>query len=295
MTSLGQDQLELYSLNLASSCLSLFGSAAIIINYIFFANKTQPLYKLIFFLSLADFGGSLAICISQVSLFLHHYNGLSYGIELCKVFRAFINFFFVASFFWTSAIALHTWVSCKQKAQIPLYWFHIFSWGIPLILTALLVGMNTITFDDYDDWCSNNTLGHWLFWYTPLLLNFAFNIVAYTLILRHYRGATHTAQMGMKAKIKVRITLYLFVFFVCWIWDVVNFLVEQTAHSSPFWLELLTSTFMPLQGFLNFLVYGVSSRMFRRRQAPKAVRTGHSINYGGVASERRMLLAGSDM
>lgn len=262
---MGNDDLERYSVNLASSCLSLFGSAAIILNYIIFANKSQLLYKLIFFLSLTDFGGSLAICISQVLLFLHTYDGLGYGLDLCKVFRALINFFFVSSFFWTSGISLHIWICAKQKAQIPIYWFHLVCWGLPAIFTSVLLGANMITQTGGSSWCSNTSLGHWLFWYSPLLFSFTWNAIAYTLILLHYRR-DGPDRSKMKDKIKLRISLYLFVFFICWIWDVINFSYEQSSshHTSPNWLKLLTSAFMPLQGFLNFLVYGISSRMFRR-------------------------------
>jgi len=146
-----------------------------------------------------------------------------------------------------------------------------------------------IRYDDHNSWCSNTTLGHWLFWYVPLFASFVWNAVAYTLIIRHYRNALGAAQQQMlKAKIRLRITLYLLVFFVCWIWDFINFLTNQF-RDSPFWMELLTVTFMPLQGFLNFLVYGVSSRMFRHQSNKRKVRQGQSINYGGT--ERRGLLS----
>jgi len=286
---MGNDDLELYSLNLAASVLSLLGSIAIIINYIFYANKSQHLYKLIFFLSLADVGGSLSIATSQVLLFLHSYDGLAYGVITCKVFRALINFFFVSSFFWTSGIALHIWVSALQKAQIPMYWFHMVCWGIPAIMTVLLVSLGMITHSSSDEWCSNTTMGHWLFWYGPLLFSFAFNAIAYALIILHYRGTSKDKRM--KNKIKLRVTLYLFVFFICWIWDLVNFTINQVHPPSPIWLSMLTSTFMPLQGFLNFLVYGVSSRMFRRRQNIKHS-SRLSINY---SEERRRLIASGDM
>lgn len=245
------DDLERYSVNLASSCLSLFGSAAIILNYIIFANKSQHLYKLIFFLSVADFGGSLAISISQIFLFLHTYDGLGYGLDLCKVFRAGVNFFFVSSFFWTSAISLHTWICSKQKAQIPMKWFHLVCWGVPAIFIAILLGADMITKINGSSWCSNTVLGHWLFWYTPLLACFTWNAIAYTLILFHYRNmGVGGDRTKMKDKIKLRISLYLFVFFICWIWDIVNFSYEQITHGpSPNWLQLLTSAFLPLQGW----------------------------------------------
>lgn len=253
---MGDDDLERYSVNLASSCLSLFGSAAIILNYIIFANKSQLLYKLIFFLSLADFGGSLAISISQVLLFLHTYDGLGYGLDLCKVFRAGVNFFFVSSFFWTSGISLHIWICAKQKAQIPIHWFHLVCWGFPAIFTSVLLGAGMITKSD-GSWCSNTVLGHWLFWYGPLLLSFTWNAIAYTLILVHYHRGEGPERSKMKDKIKLRISLYLFVFFICWIWDVINFSYEQASSTghSPNWLKLLTSAFMPLQGLYYFFIF----------------------------------------
>lgn len=281
--------LERYSVNLASSCLSLFGSAAIILNYIIFANKSQLLYKLIFFLSLADFGGSLAICISQIFLFLHTYDGVGYGLDLCKVLRAGVNFFFVSSFFWTAGISLHIWICSRQKAQIPIQWFHLVCWGVAGVCTAILLGAGMITKDGGNAWCSNTVLGHWLFWYLPLLLSFLWNAVAYTLILLHYHRGGGPDRTKMKDKIKLRVSLYLFVFFICWIWDIVNFSYEQITHkSSPYWLELLTSAFLPLQGFLNFLVYGLSSRMFRRPPNNKNKRSrSYVINN---QDERRSLL-----
>lgn len=276
-----------YSVNLASSCLSLFGSAAIILNYIFFANRSQLLYKLIFFLSVADFGGSLAISISQIFLFLHTYDGIGYGLDLCKVFRAGVNFFFVSSFFWTAGISLHIWVCSKQKAQIPIHWFHLACWGIPAICISVLLGADMITKENGSSWCSNTVLGHWLFWYGPLILSFTWNAIAYTLILLHYRGEKGPDRTRMKDKIKIRISLYLFVFFICWIWDIVNFSWQQTYGHSPYWLQLLTSAFMPLQGFLNFLVYGLSSRMFRRQpQKRDSLRRTYVIN-----DERRALIS----
>jgi hypothetical protein len=212
-TMTGDEKWELQAVNLAASCLSLFGSAAIILNYIIFINKSQLLYKLILFLSVADFGGSLSICLSQVLLFLNTYDGVSYDLDLCKFFRAGVNFFFVSSFFWTAAIALHFWVSARQKAQIPIYWFHVVCWGKPAIFTIILLSAGMITREG-GPWCTNTTLGHWLFWYCPLIASFLWNAVFYTLIIMHYRG---TDRKKMENKVTRRVSLYLLVFFICWV------------------------------------------------------------------------------
>jgi len=260
-----------YSVNLGSSALSLFGSLAIIFNYIFFSNKSQLLYKLIFYLSVADFGGSLSICISQLLLIA---DPDGYSLTLCKLFRACINFFFVSSFMWTSAISLHIFVSSKQRAQIPQVWFHLVCWGIPSISTTVLVSAQMIELEQESGWCHLKPVATWTLWFSPLIISFLFDAVLYFLILFRYYNPPNTTSLSymnerqrkLQLKTKKRITLYLFVFFLCWIWDITNNLISLiNPHKSIYWLWVLQSLFMPLQGFLNFLVYGLSSRMFSRQ------------------------------
>ncbi len=134
------EKLELvYSLNLAASCLSLFGSVALIINFFLFANKAQPLYKLIFSLSLSDFGLSVTMIVSQILLFFHQYDDGTYSRPTCVVLRALINFFFLASFLWTASISLHMFISFRQRAQIPLRYYLLVCWGVPLIAFIVLL------------------------------------------------------------------------------------------------------------------------------------------------------------
>jgi hypothetical protein len=264
-----------YFVNLGSSALSFFGSLAIILNYIFFTNKSQLMYKLIFYLSVADFGGSLSICISQLLLIA---DPDGYSLLLCKVFRACINFFFVSSFCWTSAISLHIFVSSKQIAQIPQIWFHVACWGIPSITTTVLVTGNMFALEEQSGWCHLQPFAMWALWFAPLIVSFLFNAVLYLLIIIRYYNPPNSSSLSylnerqrkVQQKIKKRITLYLFVFFLCWIWDLINNIISFIhPHMGIYWLWVLQSLFFPLQGFLNFLVYGVSSRMFSRQPSSK--------------------------
>jgi len=260
--------LIVYTANLAASALSLFGSLAIIINYIYYANKSQLLYKLIFFLSVADLGGSLSICVSQTFLLVDE---ATYGIVECKIFRAAINFFYVSSFCWTSSICLHIFLCSRQQAQIPIVWFHVFSWGIPAITTTILITGNMIEPEEFSHWCHLTPMAKWLLWFAPLLTSFAWNLVLYSLVLARYSSTKSSSyisqnkrQRHLQWKTKKRLTLYLLAFTVCWVWDVSDTIAGHFYSSnSLYWLWLLQSFFSPLQGFLNFLVYGVSSRMFR--------------------------------
>jgi len=125
--------------------------------------------------------------------------------------------------------------------------------------------------------CHPIPLAHWLFWFGPLIVSFVWNIVFYALILQRFRMDTHAKttslsfmgerQRNLQWKVQKRLSLYLLAFAICWVWDVVNNILSQVSPESNFyWLWLLQSIFSPLQGFLNFLVYGISSRMFRHRK-----------------------------
>jgi len=91
-------------------------------------------------------------------------------------------------------------------------------------------------------------------------LCFVWNVVAYAVIMVKFGD---DGRRKMKKKMKRRITMYLFVFIFCWVWDIVDFFVTVVGKADLFWINVLASSMTPLQGFLNFLVYGISSRMFR--------------------------------
>eukprot|EP01092_Planopodium_desertum_P009565 TRINITY_DN4118_c0_g2_i1.p1 TRINITY_DN4118_c0_g2~~TRINITY_DN4118_c0_g2_i1.p1 ORF type:complete len:113 (-),score=0.43 TRINITY_DN4118_c0_g2_i1:130-423(-) len=62
----------------------------------------------------------------------------------------------------------------------------------------------------------------------------------------------------MKAVNLRRILLYIAVFLLCWIWDVLGHLLD-VFNLEFYWMWILQTMFSPLQGFLNFLVYGLTT------------------------------------
>eukprot|EP01112_Ceratiomyxa_fruticulosa_P020579 TRINITY_DN7051_c0_g1_i1.p1 TRINITY_DN7051_c0_g1~~TRINITY_DN7051_c0_g1_i1.p1 ORF type:complete len:307 (-),score=9.09 TRINITY_DN7051_c0_g1_i1:150-1070(-) len=277
MSAIDRDTLILYVSNLSASTLSLLGAGAIMVNYLFYTNKSQILYKLIFFLSLADFFGSLFIFVSQSLLFGTAYYALTYSHGLCIFFRAGINLFFVSSFLWTVSISIHIWVCAQQRAQIPILFFHLVSWGLSAVMTLVLIGGKFIEVEPDTHWCHPDPIAKWLLWFTPLVGSFLCNSLFYFLSIRRFKVesvdvensrdiailARNVRQKKLQWKIKKRLTLYLLVFALCWIWDVVNQILRGFNIEPPYILVLLQSIFSPMQGFLNFLVYGMNSRMFK--------------------------------
>eukprot|EP01113_Clastostelium_recurvatum_P018287 TRINITY_DN2155_c0_g1_i1.p1 TRINITY_DN2155_c0_g1~~TRINITY_DN2155_c0_g1_i1.p1 ORF type:complete len:319 (-),score=46.23 TRINITY_DN2155_c0_g1_i1:87-1043(-) len=302
MSSIDPSQLRIYIANEVAAVLSFFGALAIIINYLFYSNKNQILYKLIFSLSLSDFGGSIFIAVSQGLLFAP--GSISYGRGLCVFLRAGINLFFLSSFIWTTCISLHIWICAHQRSQIPVYYFHIVAWGVPAIMTIILIAGQFIVVEPETHWCHPNSVGSWAFWVGPLLVAFMFNAIFYALSLTRYSRSFRARQSNaalespllqsqslvknknspetLLRKTVIRLTLYLGVFFLCWVWDVVAKSMETAGSSPPYWLELAKSVFSPLQGFLNFLVYGTTTRKFWRRPTTKQRQTRTRVAPSGL-------------
>ena len=146
-------------------------------------------------------------------------------------------------------------------------YYHFFSWGIPAVITCLLVMENrlygTATVGPSDrPWCWLSTKEHqwrvFAYFYIPISICFVYNAAVYILLSRHVFGSS------LGSNIRKRVLLYLFVFILCGCWGLIN-RIYQLVENHP--LPLLTfceAVFNPLCGALNAFVYGVSQKVFTR-------------------------------
>lgn len=61
-----------------------------------------------------------------------------------------------------------------------------------------------------------------------------------------------------------RMSLYLVAFVICWVPDVAHHILGLVGACPPFWLSLAQDFFVPLQGFVNFLVFTYADPEMRR-------------------------------
>jgi len=110
--------------------LSIIGALFILISFLLFGEFRQvPSRQLLFFLSLCDF------LIAVAYLIQHNSQGDEPSLA-CKVQSAINIFSNQASFLWTDSIAAYVFICCKyglQKANKFVPFFHIVSWGLPLL------------------------------------------------------------------------------------------------------------------------------------------------------------------
>eukprot|EP01119_Soliformovum_irregulare_P001585 TRINITY_DN11301_c0_g1_i1.p1 TRINITY_DN11301_c0_g1~~TRINITY_DN11301_c0_g1_i1.p1 ORF type:complete len:316 (-),score=43.60 TRINITY_DN11301_c0_g1_i1:44-991(-) len=260
-----------YYVNFSSAGLSAIGSLIVMIIYLlqFKRQRKNLVATFLFCMSIADLLASVGILTSQGILFFD--STLSTPL-LCRVLRTIIQFGFLASFAWTSCISFFLYSSTQQFAEKPhrIIAMHVVSWGIPLTLVVIQVAAGGIVVIPETNWCSSSKPFEWAIWIAPLFISFSFNAVMYILILRYnsrrFAHADHPgteAQKQLQSVAQRRITFYILIFLLCWTCDVLNHILDFIFDCDIFVLWVLQTLFAPLQGFLNFIVYGTSTNLLQ--------------------------------
>jgi len=258
--------------NLISAALSVIGSLATILFFIGSAqkDKRQQLNQLIFFLAITDFIGSSFIIIGTTIIQIApHIN----DINFCVWVRAVVNASFVSSFFWTTSIAIHMYRAINHLAAYKYLYlaFHVFSWGVPIILVVIEIAGDFIVRADDAAWCNLRRDAEWGFWFGPMISSIVINIILYVMVVLSFRRReSSTMQRKIETVATRRLSMCLIAFVLCWIWNVIGHIITSVAPHCKFYpLWILQDFFSPLQGFLNFIVYGLSGRMLQDCRKPK--------------------------
>ena len=141
------------------------------------------------------------------------------------------------------------------------------SWGIPGIFVIIILLTGAVEVEKGAVWygirlinywfllcrCSLTKSYEWALWFVPMIFTVLINLIFYILIVSKFQRHRKVYN------IKRQLTLYLLAFVLCWIWDIVDHIIQP--YCTLYWLWLLQDFFSPLQGFLNFIVYGLSTRL----------------------------------
>jgi len=277
-----------------ASILSLIGSSITIVAFFRAHRRSKQLFfQLIFFLSLTDFFASVFVIVSQVmsTFFPESYTG-----DHCIVFRGVVQYFLTVSFFWTSVISIHLYRALHQQPEYK--WltmvYHACSWILPAIFVIIVAARHQIIPVEKGTWCHLTPVYEWTFWFSPMLVSVFLNLVFYVLIMK---SVPAQRKIPGQIDLKKQLSLYLLAFVLCWIFDViVHVITAFKPNCAIYWLWILQDFFSPLQGFLNFIVYGVESRMLNycfqfRKQAKIIPRNAYyGINYNNANSSSESLL-----
>ncbi|XP_056398964.1 G-protein coupled receptor 157 isoform X2 [Hyla sarda] len=129
---------------LLSCALSFLGSLLIIFTHVRWPELRSRPRQLLLFLSVADL-------LSAASYFYGVLRDFENSSWDCIAQGALSTFSNTCSFFWTMAVALYLYITIVQShqsvAEHMVYWFHLISWGVPLVITVAAVCLQKIGYD----------------------------------------------------------------------------------------------------------------------------------------------------
>jgi len=283
-------------LTLLSASLSLFGASFIIASYVFFARLRTFPFKLIVFLSVADWFAASSYVLGLA--------GDKQGMVCSTAFNCYFTaclsqYFDVATFLWTSIVAYNIYLVLVRNVgrEVEAYetTYHGIAWGTSCAL--MLVVAFSGGYGDAGLWCwikPTYPLVQFFCYYLVLILAFAFQAVILFSVVLHVRSDPSSAASA--SKVTMRLLSYLGVFFLVRCWSVFDRINDAASGGQAvFGLALLHSFFSPLQGFCNAIVYGLTTAsvsdewrtMIRRRSGCRSA-SEYEILYNDSTLEEEL-------
>jgi len=248
IVALPPDQIHIIQIIiLATASLGLLGSLFIISTFLLFKEIRLFSTKLIFFLSLSDFMAS--ICWFPFG---------SKAEILCVIQAMGLQFFLCSSLLWTMCISISLLLAFySDKFETfelgrNFKYYHLLCWGIPLISVIICFAFGR--YADEGPWCFlvPDSLFR-LFYYIPLTIVFLVNFGTFVAI----RLKITRFKYSIEARMNTMVSFYLVAFLAAQLPSVTNGFQNFWQPSNPiFALYIFQSTFQPLQGFFNCIVYG---------------------------------------
>jgi len=248
VVALPPDQIDIIqTIILATASLGLLGSLFIISTFLLFKEIRLFSTKLLFFLSLSDFMAS--IC---------WYPFGSKDEILCVIQAMGLQFFLCSSLLWTMCISISLLLAFYSdkfetfELSRNFKYYYALCWGIPLI--SVIICLSFGQYANEGPWCFvvPDSLFR-LFYYVPLTIVFLVNFgtfIAIRLKIAHFK-------YSIEARMNTMLSFYLVAFLVAQLPSVTNGFQKFAQPTHPiFALYIFQSTFQPLQGFLNCIVYG---------------------------------------
>ncbi|KAI9144467.1 hypothetical protein BKA69DRAFT_1122313 [Paraphysoderma sedebokerense] len=283
---------------LTMAVLSIFGSIYIIISYIYLKkNQRHVTTKMVFYLSCLDLFSSTWIVIMSA---LKLGKQISTFNALCS-FQGWVQlFFYGCTNFWSLAFAIQLYLQIvRRKAISGKRWImtHILVW-VPNLLISLvpLVFTSWTTFGDSGPVCFiRDPVARQILYYAPVYAIIVSIVILYALIIYHIHSSAARVQSATRSRMSHRRTffklgLYPAVFLMIWIPNSINRLYEAVTLDISFALTILQTLLLPSQGFLNCVVYGLSSGRFSpEKLTSNSANSGHNNSAPSRPSQQSKL------
>ncbi|XP_032230476.1 G-protein coupled receptor 1 [Nematostella vectensis] len=256
--------------------ISMIGSLFIVFIIWLFKKYKYFTQRLILFLSIAAFLNAVAMFMGV----LHPKPGAQ-----C-IFQAWwLSFFDYALLLWVCCITFNLYRNAINKVRTEHFekWYHLVSWGIPLVCSLLpFVG------DHYGPagawcWIADNSedvsLWRFMIWYVPLFICILAMFATYAYIFISYRkqakswGGTYSAEDERnKAMMKEHVRplmAYPCIYLATSIFPLIHRIYNASTSTPSFPLLLLHVISTPLIGALNAVFFGIDKETLGRLNWPQ--------------------------
>ncbi|KAF1779287.1 GCR1-cAMP receptor [Phytophthora cactorum] len=265
---------------LVASCVSCAGCGFLLATWKRVEAPNYVSRRIVTSLGLAGLVTAIAFAMSLVV------NGLGQSYRqhegLCYAQALTLQYFYLASYFWTACFAFHLYQIIVKRNEYPeefLWVYRGVGWGLPgLVLVYLVlrqltghlgvggadrrwcwIAVHTTHEEEGEDplvWRREGATQQLLLFYAPVLCVLVFNVGIYHTILRFL----HMDPMASRFREKVK--LYLGIFFLCSVWGIINRLVQffRADHTPNEFLGVMESICDPLQPLLNAVAYGTNKQ-----------------------------------
>lgn len=261
-----------------SGSLSILGSSFIIVTYFLWKDLRSTSRKILGYISFADF------CLAASAL-----EGLWHSDNRpCKAQSFVTTTASLWSFFWTTFLAVFLYMIVVKKkrreAEIMFKVFHVFGWGIPLVIVGIALREDKLG-NDWDKvtpgWCWINSTKDEILWMwitgkaweiSSCILCFLFFILLRLHIRKkvyHDKGQlSSTLSKETALKVQKRLILVPALFVMVRIWGTIRFLLYSFGYrlDDHWWEEALLylqGMGDGLQGFTNFLLFSFFTEKFQ--------------------------------
>jgi len=254
-----EDLEKLYLINFISSCLSTLGSLFIFVMFIIHKKMRNLPYRLIFYLTIADIGTSLAFCLPMDDYWI------------CQIQGGLLSYFMLSSVLWCAIISHAMSKVIKCNLDLHKYEKQYLFIGFVIPLLCLLVLIDNRSYSMTIGWCwiyerspSDSEVYLQVFYklityYIPLLVIEIYIVSQYFLIKRYFvtNSSILTSQEDLKRKVVEKMRLYPIVLFCCQMpCAIIRILLFSYM---PSWEFVSIAGFgLSINGLANAVVYGIT-------------------------------------
>jgi len=258
---------------IASGGLSIIGSFFMIFSFLIFYRKLKAIFfRLVFMLCISDLAISVVLVFGASGL-LKKGSLLPPKSNTCQIQGFCVQFLLQVANLYILMIALCLYrVIVSQKAHVNVIFEvcgHIFIWGYSAALAYLpLKEIGGMNYSNAGAWCWINEApkyARFVMLYVCvwgiIIVIIVMNIIIWINFRSLYKFTLKSPNEATKKKfqnIYRRLFIYPLAFIILWTPSILNRVV-QVFISELFVLNLLQAIFLPLQGFIDAIVYGFTS------------------------------------